>query len=1219
MNPINTSNLDDGFDLIRLARPDLLAAVQAINVFISAEGSANIGHGATSVKAQLDLTADKADDLAAAQAATAAAVDALEAAGSSVDARIDALESAEIGLHASVHSAIDAALVELESADAAMDIRIDTLEAADIALDARIDTLEAADIATDVRVDLLEATGIAIDARVDALEALDIGTAAIDAMDARVDALEGAGAATDAAIASLQEADGALDYRAYLLEAAGSAMNYRIGALEATDLGIHAAVHTELDVAIDALQAADTAIDVRVDALEGMTANISSLEGTSAAHANDLASLELADYAALRAYTGTNTRVLLTGSGVAGLFRLDAGDTTSADNGGTVIVTATGSKRYKRIFSGMIAAEWFGALDTANDAPVIQAALNTGKSVMLPAGTFTIDATLELKADGQQLVGQGAYQTILYNNTNSAPLIRTSVDAGDEVTGYLNTAVRSMTLRGNAATTEGLAVIGDTDDDVGSTGNERGSRVMTVSNVRILDVGAGAGLRVSSWKGLYEQVEIYNCLRGVKIGSQVYSASFVNLYVMSATNEGIYCDVSPSSSVAIAFAGSTVVQGCGTVEGMIVLKGGGSIHFQSLYMETPKAGTGAFIHIRGESPGTATNVSIASLHASTGLAYQELAVLDTNAQCVEVSNVDITDNVTHWAKISGASPTTILTNWRQRSGLTTVARLADTSTAKRTVLVNFGDTNLQTAEVRVAGNQIALGSTALASLGSFNIGTNGTVVALGYDVLKNATAVKKAIAIGSASMDGGTIIRECIAIGDEALRAVQAVSADYSPSVYDGTRNIAIGGLSQRFTSSGNRNVTIGRNSGGAITTGTGITALGSNAMASSCPVDFSGQIVNPFPVTASDITAVGHNALQYCRAAEHTAVGADALQYIKSGDRNTALGANALRLRDYDLSANGKVVNWVTIAGTYTQSGTTVTVTATASNAVAGNQARVMATSGALGVVTGDAVWVTVVTAPNANSFTFAVPTSGTASGNMTVSAVETATTRAHATWNTAVGAGALENGTAGNSNTAVGMNALAAATSSNNVAVGTGACETVTSGGNNTAVGYHALWKYIDNTNYTGTGSTAIGAGASVSGNSQVQLGVSGTTTYAYGAVQDRSDARDKADVRDTALGLDFINRLRPVDFRWDMREDYGWGEKDGSQKRTRFHHGLIAQEVKAAMDAAGIDFGGYQDHAINGGVDVLSIGYAELIAPLVKAVQELSARVAQLEGGQ
>jgi hypothetical protein len=52
---------------------------------------------------------------------------------------------------------------------------------------------------------------------------------------------------------------------------------------------------------------------------------------------------------------------------------------------------------------------------------------------------------------------------------------------------------------------------------------------------------------------------------------------------------------------------------------------------------------------------------------------------------------------------------------------------------------------------------------------------------------------------------------------------------------------------------------------------------------------------------------------------------------------------------------------------------------------------------------------------------------------------------------------------------------------------------------------------------------------------------------------------------------------------------------------------------------MDAAGIDFGGYQDHAINGGVDVLSIGYAELIAPLVKAVQELSARVAQLEGGQ
>jgi hypothetical protein len=64
------------------------------------------------------------------------------------------------------------------------------------------------------------------------------------------------------------------------------------------------------------------------------------------------------------------------------------------------------------------------------------------------------------------------------------------------------------------------------------------------------------------------------------------------------------------------------------------------------------------------------------------------------------------------------------------------------------------------------------------------------------------------------------------------------------------------------------------------------------------------------------------------------------------------------------------------------------------------------------------------------------------------------------------------------------------------------------------------------------------------------------------------------------------------------------------DGTHTRTRYHHGLIAQEVKQTMDAMGVDFGGYQDHTIKGGDAVLSLGYEELIAPLIKAIQELKA---------
>lgn len=244
----------------------------------------------------------------------------------------------------------------------------------------------------------------------------------------------------------------------------------------------------------------------------------------------------------------------------------------------------------------------------------------------------------------------------------------------------------------------------------------------------------------------------------------------------------------------------------------------------------------------------------------------------------------------------------------------------------------------------------------------------------------------------------------------------------------------------------------------------------------------------------------------------------------------------------------------------------------------------------------------------------------------------------------NTAIGNAALSDNTVGIINTAIGVASLQNnTTGDNNTAVGYDALGATTTGNNNTAIGYSAL----NISNYSN--ATGLGYNTDVSGSNQVQLGNSSTTTYAYGAVQNRSDIRDKADIRDTTLGLEFVNALRPVDFKWDMREDYRaerpeapeqdateeekaaykvakakWLEDvklenithDGSKKRSRFHHGLIAQEVKAVLDAKGIDFGGFQDHSVKGGDDVLSIGYEEMIAPMLKAIQELSAKVAELE---
>lgn len=68
-------------------------------------------------------------------------------------------------------------------------------------------------------------------------------------------------------------------------------------------------------------------------------------------------------------------------------------------------------------------------------------------------------------------------------------------------------------------------------------------------------------------------------------------------------------------------------------------------------------------------------------------------------------------------------------------------------------------------------------------------------------------------------------------------------------------------------------------------------------------------------------------------------------------------------------------------LTGTYSQSGTTVTVTATAHGHIVGNRIYVDITSG-----TGVDGWYTITSVPNSNSFTYTAGTSLTTSGNFTL-----------------------------------------------------------------------------------------------------------------------------------------------------------------------------------------------------------------------------------------
>lgn len=129
---------------------------------------------------------------------------------------------------------------------------------------------------------------------------------------------------------------------------------------------------------------------------------------------------------------------------------------------------------------------------------------------------------------------------------------------------------------------------------------------------------------------------------------------------------------------------------------------------------------------------------------------------------------------------------------------------------------------------------------------------------------------------------------------------------------------------------------------------------------------------------------------------------------------------------------------------------------------------------------------------------------------------------------------------------------------------------------------------------------------------------------------AVSVVSDRREKIDIKESDLGLGFINSLRPVSYRLRVGHNEIEHEPelegplpDGrpQEKRikvipvegTRRHYGLIAQEVRKAL--------GTDDTAIwlqgdkNDPDSMQALRYEELIGPLIKAVQELAAENAAL----
>ncbi|MDB4576164.1 tail fiber domain-containing protein [bacterium] len=272
----------------------------------------------------------------------------------------------------------------------------------------------------------------------------------------------------------------------------------------------------------------------------------------------------------------------------------------------------------------------------------------------------------------------------------------------------------------------------------------------------------------------------------------------------------------------------------------------------------------------------------------------------------------------------------------------------------------------------------------------------------------------------------------------------------------------------------------------------------------------------------------------------------------------------------------------------------------------------------------------------------------------------------------NIGIGAGSIDGFDTENNNIGIGYNALGGpvAGGEGNVAVGNSAGDALTSGDDNVFVGQSA-----GGATTTGQKSVCIGGGAgsanqttgynvcigydtgnaitggynnvvigydsdisAVGGTNQVVIGANNAQGYGndyivFGKVNQRtyiqsggtswsadSDRRIKRNIKDwDALGLSFIKNLNPVSFQWkpnneipkELEANYS---EENSKDLDVVKHGFIAQEVREALDTAGVDKMNDLWSVDQFGCQGVSTG--EMVLPLIIAVKELSAKVDELE---
>lgn len=214
--------------------------------------------------------------------------------------------------------------------------------------------------------------------------------------------------------------------------------------------------------------------------------------------------------AEIRALSGTlpSNNFYTTDLGQEGNWYYDASDTTSADNIGTILVTADG-KRIKRAYSGAVNFKWFGAIGdgVANNSSMFNTVIASFSNVYIPKGVYKINTTIS--ASNKTIYGDRP------SYDGSTITAGTIIDGGFEVTGsYLNissigiingSSSNGFTIKNNAQ----YVNISDCMIKVPDHGILTQSFGGTCKNIRVLNCDAYGGIHGFVSKA--ENVTYENC------------------------------------------------------------------------------------------------------------------------------------------------------------------------------------------------------------------------------------------------------------------------------------------------------------------------------------------------------------------------------------------------------------------------------------------------------------------------------------------------------------------------------------------------------------------------------------------------------------------------------------------------------------------------------------------------------------------------------------